>query len=717
MGLLDVFRAKWKHPDAAVRRGAVDALDDPALLARIARSDPDGGVRNAAVERLSDRPVLLAIALEDSEASVREVAAAKLQAGAAEEPTILSRLAVESPDASVRASIVASLDDEAVLAERAANDADASVREAASRNLHARMVRFVEGDRADDLRRVFRAWGEPRPPKGEDTLAHLAARADARRCLEAIGAAAPVLFGELNGEGRLPAHVAAASGHAGCLEIIGRAAPATMSIADKAGKAPVDLAIEAGHEPCLRYLLTVSAVRDATHNAQGTPRALGVVLSGNAEMVAVVAELVPEWCLTETSGGVSIAFAAAQEGAVPVLEAVGRRDPAALGRPQAAVSGISPAWQAADNGQVDALRAIASFNAEALRVANDEGITPLAAAAGEGHSEALQFLSEMAPEDLETADAKGRTPAVHAALGGHRACLDVIFQHAPAQATWRGEGVTPTLSHIAAYQGHANLLAFLLERDPEAATVGGPNDTLAMHAVLGGSTACFERIVSHAPEQLRIPTAAGASVAGRAASSGLADILRIIGRTDPGALAMKDRIDSVPARDAAAKGHTSCVEAIAEFAIETLAMPAKDGTTALAVAGYGGHTETFEALLRLSPPSRSAIPGVEKYVRGKPALQRLLADSQRPVAPTRHWVAVAGERTPTGVSCNGCGGEHGALLSWKCTKCKSYFCARCTSQHSLSHTAECPICSGRQTRVDSVRDRVAAMPMIKITLD
>lgn len=43
---------RWRHPDPAVRRAAIETLRDGAVLAHVARIDEDAGLRQAAQARL-----------------------------------------------------------------------------------------------------------------------------------------------------------------------------------------------------------------------------------------------------------------------------------------------------------------------------------------------------------------------------------------------------------------------------------------------------------------------------------------------------------------------------------------------------------------------------------------------------------------------------------------------------------------------------------------
>ena len=74
MGLMNLFRPKWKHSDPAVRRAAVSELQDQDTLIKVARNDEDLHARKAAVEKINSETVLAIIATNDEDPSVRQAA-------------------------------------------------------------------------------------------------------------------------------------------------------------------------------------------------------------------------------------------------------------------------------------------------------------------------------------------------------------------------------------------------------------------------------------------------------------------------------------------------------------------------------------------------------------------------------------------------------------------------------------------------------------------
>ena len=76
MGIVDLFRPKYRHSDVRVRSEAVKALtaDDAATLIQIARTDRDIGVRRLAIERITTADVLAEIAAAEPERGLRDLA-------------------------------------------------------------------------------------------------------------------------------------------------------------------------------------------------------------------------------------------------------------------------------------------------------------------------------------------------------------------------------------------------------------------------------------------------------------------------------------------------------------------------------------------------------------------------------------------------------------------------------------------------------------------
>lgn len=109
MGLLDLFRPKWKHSRLDVRRPAVDALGEHQrdALTWVARHDPEPELRRAVLDRIDDAPLLAERAATDPDPAVAAFARQRLQVvtgGPAAQPA--ARKAPAPPAAPARPAAV-----------------------------------------------------------------------------------------------------------------------------------------------------------------------------------------------------------------------------------------------------------------------------------------------------------------------------------------------------------------------------------------------------------------------------------------------------------------------------------------------------------------------------------------------------------------------------------------------------------------------------------
>lgn len=147
MSLLDRFRQpKWKHADPAVRLEAVNELEDEAqdVLGSLAREDSDAAVRRRAVARLEDPAVLAGVARTDMDEGVR-----------AEARKLLIDMAVDGDHEGDAVAALAGLDDERDLASVARTTAVEAVGLAAVRRIAApRLMGSVAGRAAQPAVRI-----------------------------------------------------------------------------------------------------------------------------------------------------------------------------------------------------------------------------------------------------------------------------------------------------------------------------------------------------------------------------------------------------------------------------------------------------------------------------------------------------------------------------------------------------------------------------------
>jgi hypothetical protein len=172
MGLVDLFRPRWKHSDPAIRAVAVRELDaeETRILAEIARGDRDPSVRRLAIKKLNDPHLLREIAQSDTEIKLRRLAAeraaslwvalavaatsldeAKSAFAALHEEKDFADVARRSPVDEVRTLALAQVSDPRVLADFARQTSDPQARQTAMDRIdHALTLR---GLAIDDQRR------------------------------------------------------------------------------------------------------------------------------------------------------------------------------------------------------------------------------------------------------------------------------------------------------------------------------------------------------------------------------------------------------------------------------------------------------------------------------------------------------------------------------------------------------------------------------------
>lgn len=106
-----------------IRQGAVNALTDQAVLAKLARTDSDFGVRYDAAKKLTDQAELTAVATSDQDARVRKAAVERLSEGA-----VLAKIAKTDPESATALAAAERIKDDAFLVEVATGAGHEAVR-------------------------------------------------------------------------------------------------------------------------------------------------------------------------------------------------------------------------------------------------------------------------------------------------------------------------------------------------------------------------------------------------------------------------------------------------------------------------------------------------------------------------------------------------------------------------------------------------------------
>ena len=141
--------------------------------------------------------------------------------------------------------------------------------------------------------------------------------------------------------------------------------------------------------------------------------------------------------------------------------------------------------RAAGTGHVDVARAIIEHGAD-VNAACDDGSTPLHRAAISGWAEMVPLLCLNGAE-VDKANERGRTPLQLAAVGGHAVATQALLA-AGADANCRNG--TDKLSALdqAASQGHADVVAALVEHGTDVDELGPGGNAALHHAASSGET-------------------------------------------------------------------------------------------------------------------------------------------------------------------------------------------------------------------------------------
>ncbi len=138
---------------SAVREKAASRLTDPAVLKDIARRDKNADVRKAAVEGLDDEEILKVIAREDSSASVRGAALARIR-----EPEARYAIGRQDENELIRAETCSVLGDQASLKDILLNGKTENARRLAAEHLEDQeaLERAARSDTSSEIRRLAR---------------------------------------------------------------------------------------------------------------------------------------------------------------------------------------------------------------------------------------------------------------------------------------------------------------------------------------------------------------------------------------------------------------------------------------------------------------------------------------------------------------------------------------------------------------------------------
>jgi len=126
MGILDLFRPKWKNSYESIRIEAVEELTDELILTKMALFDISHHVRFLAVQKITDQDALAKIALEDDDRHVRQVAVEKrvIFVEKITDQDALTKIALSDKDSYVRYIAIKKIGDQKTLVQIALSDND-----------------------------------------------------------------------------------------------------------------------------------------------------------------------------------------------------------------------------------------------------------------------------------------------------------------------------------------------------------------------------------------------------------------------------------------------------------------------------------------------------------------------------------------------------------------------------------------------------------------
>ena len=173
MGFTDFFKKEYQSSDPEARLKAVESLDDPRILARLAREDTSPRVRTAAVKRLTDQALLAEVALGGKEIDARLAAVERI-----ESQEKLAEIIKIRRNLRLMGACFAKITDKKLL-ERIAHDPDY--------NMSARRMaidNYADESFISDLEPSSRDHGEPKSP---EEIATFIEKYGAVRLARAIG--------------------------------------------------------------------------------------------------------------------------------------------------------------------------------------------------------------------------------------------------------------------------------------------------------------------------------------------------------------------------------------------------------------------------------------------------------------------------------------------------------------------------------------------------
>ncbi|CAD7678844.1 unnamed protein product [Nyctereutes procyonoides] len=290
---------------------------------------------------------------------------------------------------------------------------------------------------------------------------------------------------------------------------------------------------------------------------------------------------------------------------------------------------LTMVYQAASNGDVNALTSVIREDPSILECCDSEGCTPLMHAVSGRQVDTVKLLLKMGA-NINMQDAYGRTSLCLATyLGWLEGCVSLLrngakhnipdkngrlpLHAATAEPDVRlltvlvqqsnlseinhqdNEGMTPL--HWAAFHNRPQHTQMLLKKGADPTLVDKDFKTALHWAVQSGNRILCSIILSHhqGPSIINYDDESGKTCVHIAAAAGFSDIINELARVPECNLQALDVDDRTPLHWAAAAGKADCVQSLLELGIDSNLRDTKESTP-LAYALYCGHAACVRLL-------------------------------------------------------------------------------------------------------------------------
>nr|KAF6439712.1 ankyrin repeat domain 55 [Rousettus aegyptiacus] len=266
---------------------------------------------------------------------------------------------------------------------------------------------------------------------------------------------------------------------------------------------------------------------------------------------------------------------------------------------------LTMVYQAASNGDVNALTAVIREDPSILECCDSEGCTPLMHAVSGRQVDTVKLLLKMGA-NINTQDAYGRTSLCLATyLGWLEGCVSLLRNGAKHNIPDKN-GRLPL--HAATAEPDVRLLTVLVQQSNLSEINHQDNES--------GNRILCSIILSHhqGPTIINYDDESGKTCAHIAAAAGFSDIITELARVPECNLQALDVDDRTPLHWAAAAGKTECVQSLLELGMDSNLRDINESTP-LAYALYCGHVACVKLLSqesRIEPtqplPSQNSRP-------------------------------------------------------------------------------------------------------------